>query len=83
MCIPSRQCRPVCRFEVVSMMAECAGYFWENEVCLTVGTMVQQMTVQMRTKRVSVLSQASQAARTGDTAISGILKVCLADRLEF
>lgn len=50
---------------------------------LTVGTMVQQMTVQMRTKRVSVLSQASQAARMGDTVISGIVRRCLANRSKF
>lgn len=41
---------------------------------LTVGTMVQHMTVHTKTKRVSTLSQASHASRIGDVTM---LIVCV------
>lgn len=47
------------------------GVFWGR----TAGMMGQQNTVQMRMNRVSVLSQAFQAARTAPAGVAAIVSI--------
>lgn len=48
------------------------GVFWVER---TAGMMGQQNTVQMRMNRVSVLSQAFQAARTAPAGVAAIVSI--------
>lgn len=49
------------------------GFLFGGDV--TAGMMGQQKTVQMRMKRVSVLSQAFQAARTAPAGVAAIVSI--------